>query len=135
MNNMPAKLRKTLHNDDFYHSCARAGLRGHVCEGRITWNHALIIAGRQVQEWWAIVPECEKSHGVGRFQDLNDHDPELSLWIALNRAPDARLEELTRLGGMDYLHRRDYLNSKYGAYAPAYESGIIYGEPRYVVRY
>lgn len=133
MNNMPAKLRKTLDQDPFYHACARAGIGGHECAGRVTWNHAVIVAANQLQEGWAIVPECEKAHGVGRYQDLHDRDPEISLWIALNRAPESRLEDLTRLGGMDYIRRRDWLNAKFGVYSQPVFNGINYGIPRYQI--
>lgn len=130
MNNMPTKLRKELAADPYYHTCARAGIDGHVCAGRVTWDHAIIVAGRQLQEGWAIVPLCEKAHGVGKWLDLHEKKPEMSQWIALNRAPEERLEELTRLGGLDYLRRRNYLNQKYGilntVFAYANTSGINY---------
>lgn len=115
MNNMPRKLRKELDTDPYYHTCARQDMAGHVCAGRITWHHEIIVAGRQLQEGWAIVPLCEKAHGVGKWLDLHEKDPEMTLWIALNQAPEGRLEELTRLGGVDYIRRRTYLNQKYGA--------------------
>jgi hypothetical protein len=33
-----------------------------LCEGRITWHHPWIYAGRQIGETWAIVPACEHHH-------------------------------------------------------------------------
>lgn len=115
MNNIPAKLRKELVADPFYKACAREGLHGHDCEGRITFEHAIINAGKQVQERWAILPICAKGHEVDRWQDGGDLDKEVHLWIALNRATDDELRAVSR--AIDYCQKRDRLNGIYGFYA------------------
>lgn len=117
---MPPKLRKTLDADPFYHVCARVGINSHVCGGRVTWDHAIIVAGKQLQEGWAIVPLCEKAHGCGRWVDSDDRNPEISQWIALERASHTRLEALSR--AIDYIQLRLYLRAKFGRYVPSIEA-------------
>lgn len=57
------KLREQLAADHEYRVCAR---RSDECEGRITWEHALTYAGKQVQERFAIIPLCVYHHlGAG----------------------------------------------------------------------
>lgn len=122
MNNMPKKLRKELAADPFYATCARAGLFDgnspshgyHRCEGRITWDHSVTFAGRQVQARWAITPLCARAHSVDAFQDGGDLNKKINLWIALNRASDEALEAVS--GATDYLALRGRLNAVYGNY-------------------
>jgi hypothetical protein len=56
MHPIPPKLRKQLSIDPYCRTCARANID---CAGRITWEHAILYAGRQVQECWAIIPLCD----------------------------------------------------------------------------
>lgn len=64
MNNMPKKLRDQLAKDPEYKVCARLGSdwREGQCEGRITFEHALTYAGKQIQERFAIIPLCVFHH-------------------------------------------------------------------------
>ncbi len=114
MTPIPLKLRKQLASDPFYKFCARGGLHSHTCNGRITWEHAIIYAGKQVQERWAIIPLCEKAHSVNKHQDGGDLNKNINEWIALNRASG---EDLLRMSkGIDYSHRKVFLNRIFGAY-------------------
>lgn len=126
MYNMPKKLRRDLAEDSFYTVCARReALDDHACQpdpvfGKlIEWEHALIYAGKQVQKHFAIVPLCWWAH---RGPGLNK---EINVWIALNRATQLEMLELTTKGAMDYCVYRGYLNSKYGKYDPTFESLLI----------
>jgi len=48
------------------------GLRS--CDGRITWEHALKYAGKQVQERFAIIPLCWYHHlGAGLNKRFNEY--------------------------------------------------------------
>lgn len=114
MNNVPKKLRKELAADPFYKACARKGINGHECAGRITWDHTIIFAGKQVQERFAIIPVCAKAHEVDSWQDGGELNKELHLWIALNRATDDELASISR--AIDYRQKRDRLNVTYGVY-------------------
>lgn len=112
MNNVPPALRKQLASDPEYKKCA---LRNHGnCDGRITWEHAIIYAGKQVQERWAIVPLCEKHHGVGKWMDAGTMAKERNVWCALNRATDDELRAISKV--VNWIRERTRLNEKYGVY-------------------
>lgn len=111
---IPLKMRAEMSRDPFYKACALRGWHEHTCEGKITWEHALIHAGKKVQLPFAIVPLCEKAHAVNFFQDAGTMRKELNVWVALNRATDDELKALSK--AVDYLHMRSYLNSRYGVW-------------------
>lgn len=118
MNNIPPKVRRSLAENPYYRCCARrAALRDHECRANplngqlIEWEHALIHAGKQVQEEWAIVPICWWAHsGPGLEKEKN-------VWIALNRATDEQLLRMSK--AVNYIAMRERLNFKYGEYSPA----------------
>jgi hypothetical protein len=83
MNNMPPALRRELSEDPYYRTCSRAN---GDCEGRITWEHALTYAGRQIQAKFAIIPLCEWHHSVNRFQDAGGLNKPINVEIAMGRA-------------------------------------------------
>lgn len=117
MKPIPAKLRRELSCDPFYAICARKDLHGHICGGRITWEHALIYAGSQLQARFAIIPLCAKAHDVDAWQDSGNLDKEVNVWIALNRASEEELASISR--AIDYRSKRERLNTKYGIYREA----------------
>lgn len=120
MNNIPPKLRRELAADPYYKQCAREGLFGHECDGRITWEHALYFGGKQIQKRFAILPLCAKAHNVDLWQDRGDLDKTINEWIALNRASQDELLEVSK--ARDYFLYRGYLNRRYGLYiAPRIE--------------
>lgn len=125
MNNMPLKLREVCAADEEYRTCMRQeALHDHECapdplNGRlIEWEHALIFAGEQVQRKFAVISSCWWAHrGPGL-------DKRKNVWIALNRASDTELEEISK--ATDYLVMRERLNEAYGAYEPARFRAICY---------
>lgn len=82
------------------------------CKGHITWEHALIYAGRQIDEAWAIVKLCEYHHGVNSYQDGGDLRKEVNVWIALNQAEIGELDKYSK--AINYRELRKKLNKKYG---------------------
>lgn len=113
MNNIPKKLKEEMTSDPKYKKCMRYHLlNDHVCRpdpisGKlIEWEHAIIYKGKQLQKKWAIIPICWGAH---RGQDLVK---EINVWIALNRATDQELKEISK--AVNYIHKRNYLNKKYG---------------------
>lgn len=66
MRPIPPKVKKQILEDPFYNTCCRP--EKNECEGRVTWEHALIYAGKQVNELWAIIPLCVYHH-LGRGLD------------------------------------------------------------------
>lgn len=109
-------------NDPRYKRCALCGLHGHVCAGRITWEHAMIYAGKQIQEKWAIVPLCERAHAVNSFQDAGTMKKELNVWLALNQATESDFERFPR-AFPSYFEQKIRLNRKYGV--PSLSSEVI----------
>lgn len=114
MNNIPLRLRKEMLADAEYKRCALSGY--HECGGRITLEHALIFAGKQVQKRFAIIPVCAAGQDVDEYQDSHRMDKEMNRWVALNRATDDELREISR--AMDYIRERARLNEIFGVYVP-----------------
>lgn len=107
--------RKEMSEDKFYKTCSLYGQEGHVCGGKITWEHTLTFAGRKIQEIWAIIPLCERGHAVNNYQDAGTMNKEMNIWVALNRATDEDLIAISK--SEDYIAKRNYLNSIYGEYS------------------
>lgn len=114
MNNIPTGLKKQLLSDPEYTRCALLGY--HTCGGRITLEHALIFAGRQVQERFAIIPVCAAGQEVDQYQDAHTMDKNRNRWVALNRASEEELRSISK--AIDYRRERDRLNAIYGPYIP-----------------
>jgi len=57
MRPIPEKLKKELAS--LPQVCAR---KGEDCRGRITWEHAMVYAGSQINEKWAIIFLCWHHH-------------------------------------------------------------------------
>lgn len=109
MRKIPEKLKKEILADPYYKVCAR---KNDDCDGRITWEHAIIYAGRQLNEKWAIIPLCTYHHSVDLHQDGPGLDKAINVWIALNRATDAELFAVSKVTPYHFL--RETLNKKYG---------------------
>ena len=123
MNNTPKKLNDEMSRDPAYQICMRFGWFGHTCGGRNTREHSIIVAGKQLQKIFAILSICAKGHGVDFYQDGGDLDKEIHLWIALNRASDQELLEISKV--IDYQREKKRLNAKYGVW---YQKGINLGK-------
>lgn len=109
MRKISPRVKAKILADRFYEKCAR---HGPECKGRITWEHTLIYAGKQIDEAWAIIPLCAYHHEVDQFQDCGDLDKEINVWIALNRATESELKTYSK--AVDYIKKKQELNKKYG---------------------
>ncbi len=84
MRPIPIKLRNQIASDSYMQVCAR---KDYECNGRITWEHAFIYSGRQINEAWAIIPLCEYHHlGQGMNKRINEQ-------IAISRATEEDLQK------------------------------------------
>ncbi len=110
MSKIPPKLLADILADPYYKKCCRAEDGG--CDGRITFEHAIIFAGRQVQKKWCILPLCTYHHAVNEHQDGGNLIKAKNVWIALNRATDQELEEVSKV--VPYKFMRQRLNETYG---------------------
>lgn len=120
---IPLTLRKKLSEDPFYSTCSLYGQHGHQCDGRITWEHAIIVAGKSYQSKWSIIPLCASGHGVDHFQDNHEMRKELNEWVAYMRATEKDIldifgeKSVSPLGKSQSIFRRiNYLRYKYGDY-------------------
>ena len=101
MRKIQPKLREEIAADPYYKFCAVNDSR---CDCRITWEHAFIYAGKQINEKWAIIPLCVYHHlGAGMVKEKNQY-------IALKRATP---EELGKYPLKDWIQLCKYLSSKY----------------------
>lgn len=112
MRGISQKNIKQIEQDEFYTKCARYECyKDHECQGRITREHALIYASRQVDEVFAIVPICAFAHGVDEFQDCGILDKEKNQHIALSRATE---KDFAKYYKSDWKKKLEYFNSKFG---------------------
>lgn len=109
MRPIPQKLRNRISEDPYYETCSRS--EDGDCDGRITIEHAIIYAGRQLNELWALIPLCTWHHAVNEHQDGGSLDKSKNEWIALCRASDEELMAISKV--VDYKQKRDYLNTIY----------------------
>jgi len=109
MRRISKKNRAIINTDPYYKTCARKSDGG--CKGRITIEHALIFAGRQIDEIWNLIPLCEFHHAVCNFQDGGDLQKEKNVLIALNRAKGSELVAISK--AINYFDLRKRLNKKY----------------------
>ena len=112
MRPIPPKHRKIIDENVYFKQCARQAIFGdHNCQGRLTIEHALIYAGRQVAEIWAYVPLCAYSHGVDEFQGIRGIlDKRKNEYLALSRATP---KELAQYPKSDWSQKLKYLTMKY----------------------
>jgi len=103
MRKIPAALKKKIASNPTMKSCAYKTYpeRGSAhCSGRITWEHAFIYAGRQINEEWAIIPLCWFHHlGAGLNKRFNEY-------LALRRATE---EDLKKYPNRDWKQLKDDL--------------------------
>lgn len=112
MRKLSSKTRQVIDTDPFYRLCARRDEGD--CDGRITIDHGIIYAGRQLDEPWSMIPVCEFHHAVCSHQDGSGLNREKHTWIILNRATDDQLRSISK--AIDYISLRERLNKKYGKY-------------------
>lgn len=112
MRRIPEQIKAEIISQPLHGLCLRRlALQDHICEGRITWEHALIYAGRQINEVWAIVELCAKAHSVDQFQDRGIMVKTINEWIAIGRMTP---EDEAKYPRFNWAQRRAYLNSLYG---------------------
>ena len=86
---IPYAVRSKILADPYYKVCARKSDGG--CQGRITWEHAIMYAGKRVQEVWCILPLCVEHH-LG--SSLNKA---LNIKLAMSRATEEDRKKYPRL--------------------------------------
>jgi len=110
MSSIPLKVKKQILDDPFYNKCIHERYRGiERPQERITFEHAWLYAGKQIQEAWAIVP-CKESFNIG----VSGDEKEFNRFIAIMRAD---LDDLrARLPKKDWMAERRKLEGKFAKY-------------------
>lgn len=86
---IPDEVRAQIVSSPLAGFCLRRlALKDHKCQGRITWEHAILHAGKRVNEVWAIVELCAWAHSVDQFQDGGGMNKRINEWLALSRIKD-----------------------------------------------
>jgi len=99
MRPIPIKMRKILEADPLFQICIHSQFVWHKCDSRITFEHCFRYAGKQIQEYWAIVPCCRSKNN-----DVTGDDKLFNRFIALYR--------LFKWGG-DYLIKQQFKYPKF----------------------
>ncbi len=106
MRPISARVHRLIDASPYHKRCARAA--GGGCSGRLTMEHALLFAGQQVDEAWAIVPLCWHHHlGPGLDKRLNE-------LLALRRATPEDLAKYPKARGR-WEQLRKYLETRYAS--------------------
>ena len=104
---IPLKYRKIIEADPYFKKCARQV----GCSGRITIEHALLYAGKQINEMFNYVPLCWYHHlGQGLDKQFNQ-------WVAIKRMTK---EDKARYPRENWNQKLRYLNTLYEAYIPKF---------------
>jgi len=105
---IPKKLRDEMAQDEYYKFCIRQ--KEGTCSGRITWEHSLIYAGKQIQEKFAIVPLCEYHHSIGKHHEDGDLQKNYGQWVAMKRMT---LADKLKYSKRNWNKDLELLNQKY----------------------
>lgn len=106
MRPIPIKMREKLASDPRMKRCVLLGniLFG-SCEGRIEWEHVWIVAGRQVNEIWAIIGACSKHHS------MKDGTPAIKREFQRVSLSLADEEDLAKYPRTNWLQIKKYLST------------------------
>jgi hypothetical protein len=106
---IPAKLRKQIDKDPYYKKCALTGFTAF----KIELHHAIIVANRQVQEKWAIVPLWWRKHSYYGDPDSVHNCKETKDRVELIALKRATKKDLQKYRKANLEQRLKYLNNKY----------------------
>lgn len=105
MRPIPLPLRDLLNDDPFMKKCCYQDCGSQDVE----WNHALQYRGRQINEWYAIVPLCQYHHRGNNgtiFADVKDW----CSWVAIMRG----MKDLqAKYPKRNWLQEKNYLTRKF----------------------
>ena len=110
MRKISDKVNRVWESDPFNKMCVyRYRTDATPCAGRITREHALIYAGKQMDEPYAIIPVCAKHHGVDEYQGRGVEDKRYHEFVAITRG----LPDIERYGRRDWRTELSRLRLRY----------------------
>ena len=104
-------LKKMLDAPEYQVCMRNAIFHDHVCQGRLTLEHAFIGKNGQINEKWAIMSLCAWGHDVDEWQDAGNIDKRKNEYCCIIRASE---EDLAKYPGRDWIQLRKFLVGKYG---------------------
>jgi len=103
MRPIPKKLKDQLANDPWMKKCV-------VCRSTpVTWNHAIIYSGRQLNTWYALVPLCANCH-MGNSMKPKPDVQDYCEWLAILRGGKELDNDCPK---WNWRQRKKYLDSKF----------------------
>lgn len=106
MHKTKKKVFEEIKAERYY--CERRFILGdHLCDGRLTMEHALTYSGKQIPDKWAIVVLCEWAHGVGKYAQGGGLNKRINEWLALMHASPEDLEKYPK---KDWVQMKKYLD-------------------------
>jgi len=108
MNNTPKHIRDYWDRNPVY-KCERDDEGD--CSGRLTKEHSLIYAGRQIQELWAILDICEYHHSIGKYHGVGNLDKKKHEWLAISKMTP---EDMAKYPKRNWKRELELLNKIYG---------------------
>lgn len=75
----------------------------------IEWNHALIYSGKQIDEWYAIVPLCASCHR-GEFGTIRKEIKDYCSWLAITRGLPDLIKDYPR---RDWLFEKNFYTKQF----------------------
>jgi len=109
MRKISKKNVEILEKDPFMRECCVPN-----CCSIPEWHHALIYSGRQVDEWWAIIPLCRLHHRekLYFYYDLVKYNTmDYSVFWSIRRADDAGIDLYKKYPKRNWDQMRKYYNS------------------------
>ena len=88
----------------------RAVLNDHECQGKSTFEHAFIYAGKQIPDKWAVIRLCEWAHSVGPYATNGGMNKAKNHWLALRHATP---QDLAKYPKADWARLKSYLDGLY----------------------
>lgn len=102
MRPIPKKLLNEMLDDPYYRMCCHDG-----CGELAELEHAIIVAGKQLNEKWAIIPCCPEHNRGALLNKQKNH------WYALMRASEEDFAKFPK-SSERWKQELKYLNSIYG---------------------
>lgn len=108
---IPRPLLQELLKDKRFQKCERA--KENNCQGRLTFEHVWVYAGKQIQEKWALICLCAYHHAVYQFLDCGDLNKELNQYLSLCYAKE---QDFAKYPRRDWGQIKTFLFLKYKDY-------------------
>jgi hypothetical protein len=95
-------IKKKILADKWYKKCCLCD----SSQGKIDWHHNFIFGGRQVDEFWAILPLCIPCHRHANNREIKEKLD----WMMIQRMKE---EDFKKYSRYNWRQRIKYLTTKF----------------------